>query len=44
MKRLQNPQKVVNKKFYEHEKILSAQNCSRKFIKYLLPEKRKENI
>ena len=44
MKKLQIPQKVVNEKFYVHEKILRARNCRRKFIKNLLPEKRKENM
>ena len=44
MKKLQIPQKVVNEIFYEHEKILRARNCRRKFIKNLLPEKRKENM
>ena len=29
---------------YVHEKILRTRNCHRKFIKNLLPEKRKENI
>ena len=29
-------------KFYVHEKILRARNCRRRFIKNLLPEKRKE--
>ena len=31
-------------KFYVHEKILRAQNCRRRFIKSLLPEKRKESM
>ena len=31
-------------KFYVHEQILRARNCRRKFIKKLLPEKRKENV
>ena len=31
-------------KFYLHEKILHARNCCRRFIKSLLPEKRKENM
>ena len=31
-------------KFYVHEKILRARNCCRRFIKNLLPEKRKENM
>ena len=44
MKRLQIPQKLVYEKFYVHEKILRARNCRRKFIKNLLPEKRKENM
>ena len=43
MKRLQIPQKLEYKKFYIHEKILRTRNCPRKFIKNLLPEKRKEN-
>ena len=44
MKRLEIPQKPVYEKFYGHEKILCTQNCRRKFIKNLLPEKRKENM
>ena len=44
MKRSQNPQKLAYEKFYEHEKTLRTQNCCRKFIKNLLPEKRKENM
>ena len=44
MKGFQIPQKVVYEKFYMHEKILRTRNCRRKFIKNLLPEKRKENI
>ena len=43
MKRLEIPQKLVYKKFYVHEKILSTRNCRRKFIKNLLPEKPKES-
>ena len=31
-------------KFYVHEKILRTRNCRRIFIKYLLPEKRNENM
>ena len=31
-------------KFYVHEKILRTRNCRRRFIKNLLPEKRKENM
>ena len=30
-------------KFYVHEQTLRTRNCRRKFIKKLLPEKRKEN-
>ena len=44
MKRLQIPQKLVYEKFYVHEKILRTRNCRRRFIKNLLPEKRKENM
>ena len=44
MKRLQIQQKLVYEKFYVHEKILRARNCYRKFIKKLLPEKRKQNL
>ena len=44
MKRLEIPQKLVQGKFYAHEKILLTQNCRRRFIKNLLPEKRKENM
>ena len=43
MKRLQILQKLVYKKFYKHEQILRTQNCCCKFIKNLLPIKRKEN-
>ena len=42
--RLQIPQKLVYEKFYVHEKILRTRNCRRRFIKNLLPEKRKENM
>ena len=42
--RLQIPQKLVYEKFYVHEQILRARNFRRKFIKNLLPEKRKENM
>ena len=38
------PQKLVYEKFYVHEQILRTRNCPRKFIKNLLPEKRKENM
>ena len=44
MKRLQILQNLVYEKFYVHEKILRTQNCHRRFIKNLLPEKRKENM
>ena len=44
MKRMQIPQKLVREKFYVHEKLLRTRNCSRKFIKNLLSEKRKENM
>ena len=44
MKRLQIPQKLVYGKFDAHEKILRTRNRHRKFIKNLLPEKRKENM
>ena len=44
MKRPRIPQKLVYGKFYVHEKVLRTRNCRRKFIKNLLPEKRKENM
>ena len=44
LKRLQIPQKLVYEKFYVREKILRTLNCRRKFVKNLLPEKRKENM
>ena len=44
MKRLQIPQKLLHKNFYVQEKRLHTRNCRRKFIKNLLPEKRKENM
>ena len=44
MKRLQIPQKLVYEKFYVYEKNLRTRNCSRKFIKNLLPEERKGNM
>ena len=44
MKRLQIPQTFVYEKFYVHEKPLRTRNCHRKFIKYLLNEKDKENM
>ena len=43
-KRLQIPKKLAHEKLCEHEKILRTRNCRRKFIKNLLPEKRKENM
>ena len=42
MKRPQIPQKLVYKKFHVHEKKLRTQSCCHKFIKNLLPEKRKK--
>ena len=44
MKRLQLPQNLVYEKFYVHEKILRKRNCRRRFIKNLLPQKRKEDM
>ena len=44
MKRPQIPQKIVYEKFYVHKKIFRTRNCRRKFMKHLLPEKRKENM
>ena len=44
MKRLQIPQKLVYERFYVDEKILRRRNCRLKFIKNILPEKRKENM
>ena len=44
MTKLQIPQKLVYEQFYVHKKILRTQNCRHKFIKNLLPEKRKENM
>ena len=44
MERRQIPQKLVYKKFYVQEKILHTENCRRKIIKNLLPEKHKENM
>ena len=44
MKRLQISQKLVYGKLDVHEQILRTRNCHRKFIKDLLPEKRKENM
>ena len=45
MKRLQIPQKLVYEKFLRtKKKRICTQNCSRTFIKNLLPEKRKENM
>ena len=42
MKRPQIPQKHVYEKFHVHEKKLRTQSCCHKFIKNLLPEKRKK--
>ena len=44
MKTLEIPLKLVYVKFYVHEKVLRTRYCRRKFIKKLLPQKRKENI
>ena len=44
LKRLLIPQKFMYEKFHVHEKNLRTQNCRRKFVKNLLPEKRKENM
>ena len=44
MKKLQLPQNLVYEKFYVHEKILRTRNCRRRFIKNLLPQKRKEDM
>ena len=44
MERLQIPQKLVYEKFYVQQQISRARNCCRKFVKNLLPEKRKENM
>ena len=44
MKRLQIPQKLAYEKFYVEEKKLRTRYCRRKYIKNLLPEKRKENM
>ena len=44
MKRMQIPPKLVYEKIYVFEKILLIRNSRRKFIKNLLPEKRKEKM
>ena len=44
IKRLQIPKKLLNETFYVHKKILHIRNCRNKFIKDLIPEKRKENM
>ena len=50
MKRLQIPQKLVYKKIHVHKKILPTRNYMkilpyrRKFIRNVLPEKRKESM
>ena len=41
---MQIPQKLVYKKFYLHVKFLRTRHCRGRFIKNLLPEKRKENM
>ena len=43
-KDLKSRKKLVYGKLYGHGKILRTRNCRRKFIKNLLPEKRKENM
>ena len=43
-KRLQIPQKLVYNKFYVYKKNWRTRNCRWKFIKKLLPEKRRENM
>ena len=44
MKILEMQQELGHKKFYVHEKNLRTRNYRRKFIRNLLPEKRKENM
>ena len=44
MERLQITQKNLCTKNFMHKKILHTQNFWHKFIKNLLPEKRKENM
>ena len=44
MKRREISQTLVYGKFFVHETILRTRNCRRRFIKNLLPEKRKENM
>ena len=44
MKRLQILQNLVYELFYVHKKILRTLNCRCRFIKNLLPEKRKKNM
>ena len=44
MKELQITQKLVYEKFYVYEKVIRTRNCRGRFIKNLLPEKRKENM
>ena len=39
-----NPAKLVHQKFYAREKILRTRDYRRKFIRNLLPKKRKENM
>ena len=44
MKKKLIPQKLMHEIFYVHEKKLRTRNYRCKFIKNLLPEKRKENM
>ena len=44
MERLQISQKRLYEKYYVHWQILRIRNCHGKFIKNLIPEKRKENM
>ena len=44
MKKTANPAKSCVQKILRSQKILRTRNCRRKFIKNLLPEKRKENM
>ena len=41
---MQIPQNLIYEELYVHEKVLGTQNCRRRFIKNLLPDKRKENM
>ena len=44
IERLSIPQELISDKFYIQEKLFRTQKCRRKFVKNLLPEKRKENM